>query len=105
MDYFPRPEDLTEGITAEQLERAAGWERLMPVRDQVLKALDTAREDKVIGSSLEAAVFLRVRLRSVSAARKLCSGASGMVHRFASERRARSIGSRTDYSGRARPRR
>jgi isoleucyl-tRNA synthetase len=59
MDYFPGPEDLTEGIGAEQRERAAGWERLMPVRDQVLKALDTAREDKLIGSPLEAAVLLR----------------------------------------------
>ncbi len=30
----------------------------MPVREQALKALDTAREDKLIGSSLEAAVYL-----------------------------------------------
>jgi isoleucyl-tRNA synthetase len=29
------------------------------VRDQVLKALDNSREDRVIGSSLEAAVYLK----------------------------------------------
>lgn len=56
---FPEPQVLTEGVTAEQRRRAAEWDRLMPVRDQVLKALDTAREDKLIGSSLEAAVTLR----------------------------------------------
>jgi isoleucyl-tRNA synthetase len=55
---FPKPEDLSEGITDDQRARAAEWERLVPVRDQVLKALDTAREDRVIGSSLEAAVLL-----------------------------------------------
>jgi isoleucyl-tRNA synthetase len=58
MAYFPEPEELSEGITDEQRGRAAEWERLMPIRDQVLKALDAAREDRIIGSSLEAAVLL-----------------------------------------------
>ncbi len=58
MDYFPTPEMLTEGVTRGQREAAAEWDQLVPVREQVLKALDTAREDKVIGSSLEAAVSL-----------------------------------------------
>ncbi|MBV9760191.1 MAG: isoleucine--tRNA ligase [Acidobacteriaceae bacterium] len=58
MAYFPKPEELSAGINEAQRGRAADWERLMPVRDQVLKALDCAREDKVIGSSLEAAVTL-----------------------------------------------
>jgi isoleucyl-tRNA synthetase len=58
LDLFPKPEELSEGITAEQQKQAADWDRLVPVRDQVLKALDTAREDKVIGSSLEASVIL-----------------------------------------------
>jgi isoleucyl-tRNA synthetase len=57
--YFPEPGELTEGLTDGQRESAADWNGLLPVRDQVLKALDTAREDKLIGSSLEAAVFLR----------------------------------------------
>ncbi|MGA8028440.1 MAG: class I tRNA ligase family protein, partial [Bryobacteraceae bacterium] len=58
MGYFPRPEELTEGLRPEQRKQAADWDQLLPVRDQVLKALDAARGEKVIGSSLEASVFL-----------------------------------------------
>ncbi len=36
----------------------ANWERLFAIRDDVLKALETARNDKQIGSSLEARVIL-----------------------------------------------
>ncbi len=57
---FPKAEDLTAGIASSQRERAADWTSLLAVREQVLKALDVAREDKVIGSSLEAAVTLTV---------------------------------------------
>jgi isoleucyl-tRNA synthetase len=59
IDFLPTPEELTEGLTPEQRAQAAEWEQLVPVRDEVLKALDRAREDKTIGSSLEAAVKLR----------------------------------------------
>jgi isoleucyl-tRNA synthetase len=59
IDYFPNPEMLSEGITSEQREIAAYWDQLVPVREQVLKALDSAREDKLIGSSLEAAVYVQ----------------------------------------------
>ena len=55
---FPAPEELTEGMTLEQRQAARDWDNLVPVREQVLKTLDAAREDKVIGSSLEAAVSL-----------------------------------------------
>jgi isoleucyl-tRNA synthetase len=58
MDFFPKMEELTAGFGPRQRQEAADWERLVPVRDEVLKALDRAREDKVIGSSLEAAVRL-----------------------------------------------
>ena len=58
MNLFPKPEDLSLGITPSQREKAADWERLVPVRNQVLKALDAARDEKLIGSSLEAAVTL-----------------------------------------------
>ncbi|MBV8550055.1 MAG: isoleucine--tRNA ligase [Acidobacteriaceae bacterium] len=58
IDFLPQPDELVEGLTDPQREEAAEWEQLVPVRDQVLKALDRAREDKVIGSSLEAAVSL-----------------------------------------------
>ncbi len=37
---------------------AAAWEKIFSVRDEVLKALETARNDKQIGSSLEAKVIL-----------------------------------------------
>ncbi len=39
-------------------ELAATWERIFTLRDEVLKALETARNDKQIGSSLEARVVL-----------------------------------------------
>ncbi len=37
---------------------AAKWERIFEIRDEVLKALETSRNDKQIGSSLEAKVVL-----------------------------------------------
>ena len=37
---------------------AARWEKLFPVRDEVLKSLEEARAAKLIGSSLEAKVIL-----------------------------------------------
>ncbi len=55
---FPEPSFLTADLRTEQREIAVDFDRLVPVRDLVLKALDTAREDRVIGSSLEAAVSL-----------------------------------------------
>ncbi|HEY6989882.1 MAG TPA: isoleucine--tRNA ligase [Bryobacteraceae bacterium] len=58
VDIFPDPGELSDGIGSEQRQQASQWEDLIPVREQVLKALDTAREDKVIGASLEAAVKL-----------------------------------------------
>ncbi len=55
---LPEATDLSSGMSARQRSEAADWAELVPVRDQVLKALDGAREDKVIGSSLEGAVRL-----------------------------------------------
>jgi isoleucyl-tRNA synthetase len=55
---LPEAAELTAGITLEQRERVERWTRLMPVREQVLKSLDTARQDKLIGASLEARVRL-----------------------------------------------
>jgi len=56
---FPEPSELTAGLTVEQRKRLTNWDGLMAVRDQVLKALETARaEDKLIGKSLEARVRL-----------------------------------------------
>lgn len=57
-DYFPKPEDLSAGFTSTQRKLASEWDRLLPIRDRVLKALDVARDEKMIGSSLEAMVAL-----------------------------------------------
>lgn len=53
---FPEPGELTEGISTAARARIANWTSLMKARDSVLKKLDDARDQKVIGSSLEAAV-------------------------------------------------
>jgi len=55
---FPEPEELTTGITAEQKTRAQNWDRLMQVRQDVLKSLEVARQEKFIGAPLEARVRL-----------------------------------------------
>ena len=56
---LPEPDELTQGITVLERERLAHWDNLMLVRDQVLKALEVAREEKLIGKSLEAKVVLK----------------------------------------------
>jgi isoleucyl-tRNA synthetase len=45
---------------ADNTELLANWERLFAIRDEVLKALEEARNQKQIGSSLEAKVILTV---------------------------------------------
>jgi isoleucyl-tRNA synthetase len=59
MALFPTPEQLTEGLTEAQRSRSSNWERLVEVRDNVLKSLEVARKGEYIGSSLEARVHLR----------------------------------------------
>src|SRR5262249_27033140 len=58
LSVFPDTSDLTGGIPGEARERAANWDRLITVRDSVLKSLDTARNEKLIGAPLEARVRL-----------------------------------------------
>jgi isoleucyl-tRNA synthetase len=55
---FPEPYDLTRGLGESDRERAANWDRLLPVRDGVLKSLEAARNEKLIGAPLEARVKL-----------------------------------------------
>jgi isoleucyl-tRNA synthetase len=54
--YFPEPAELAEGIHAEQRARLSNWNRLIEVREAVLKSLETARQDKSIGAPREARV-------------------------------------------------
>jgi isoleucyl-tRNA synthetase len=58
--YFPKSEDIT-GPVADQAKANALWkdfETLMHVRDLALKALEIARQEKTIGSALEAVVIV-----------------------------------------------
>jgi isoleucyl-tRNA synthetase len=57
---LPDSGELTEGIPAGHRARLANWDRLMEVREAVLKNLETARQTKLIGAPLEALVRLRV---------------------------------------------
>jgi isoleucyl-tRNA synthetase len=59
MAQFPASGELTAGITEEQVSRLENWEQLMAVRDEVLKNLEAARQEKRIGGALEAHVLLR----------------------------------------------
>jgi isoleucyl-tRNA synthetase len=57
--FFPEPAELSAGLDDAARKRTANWDRLMEVRDVVLKYLDTARNQKLIGAPLEACVRLR----------------------------------------------
>ncbi|SPF44409.1 isoleucyl-tRNA synthetase [Candidatus Sulfopaludibacter sp. SbA4] len=58
MAYFPEPAELTAGLDDAARKRGADWDRLMEVRGDVLKSLETARNEKLIGAPLEARVRL-----------------------------------------------
>ncbi len=58
LQLFPKPEELCEGIPDAQGKRWEDWERLMAVRGDVLKSLEEARREKLIGAPLEARVKL-----------------------------------------------
>jgi len=55
---FTSPEELRAGVPENHVKRLENWPRLIAVRDQVLKALEKARNQKVIASSLEAKIIL-----------------------------------------------
>ena len=58
MAYFPEPAELSNGLDLEARKRTANWDRLMEVRADVLKSLETARNEKLIGAPLEARIHL-----------------------------------------------
>jgi isoleucyl-tRNA synthetase len=56
---FPRAADLLgEGIAVEDPQQKQDWTALLAIRNEVLKALDTARNEKLIGKPLEAQVVI-----------------------------------------------
>ncbi len=58
MALFPGAGELSAGIDEAARKRVANWDRLMEVRGDVLKSLETARNEKLIGAPLEARVRL-----------------------------------------------
>jgi isoleucyl-tRNA synthetase len=58
LQFFPEPAELTEGLSDAHRKRAENWDRLMEVREDVLKSLEEARKEKFIGAPLEARVRL-----------------------------------------------
>jgi isoleucyl-tRNA synthetase len=52
---LPEPDELAGGLDRAGLEK---WDALMAVRERVLKMLETARQEKLIGSPLEARLTL-----------------------------------------------
>ena len=57
---FAKPGALRDGIPDHLLTRLENWPQLIAVRDEVLKALEAARQQKLIRSGLEARVSLEV---------------------------------------------
>jgi isoleucyl-tRNA synthetase len=89
---LPRGAQLTAGITAEHQERLKDWDRLIQVRSEVLKALEAARNSKLIGSGLAAKVVL--------AAGKEWAP---LLHQHAAELPMLFIVSQVELAGEARP--
>jgi len=58
LQLFPEPAELTEGLPDDHRKRAENWDRLIKVREDVLKSLEEARQQKFIGAPLEARVRL-----------------------------------------------
>ena len=60
LEHFPAPQDLTGELPAafDVATMEHDWQTLLSVRDEALKALEAARAEKRIGSSLEAQVRL-----------------------------------------------
>ncbi len=55
---FPEARELSGNLSASEMERLQNWDRLIAVRNEVLKVLEAARREKFIGTSLEAKVEL-----------------------------------------------
>ena len=58
LELFPEARELTESLSGAHRKRAANWDRLIKVREDVLKSLEEARQAKFIGAPLEARVRL-----------------------------------------------
>ncbi len=57
---FVSSEQLRQGIPERDFKQLENWDRLVAVRNEVLKALEMARQEKIIGGGLEARVRLSI---------------------------------------------
>ena len=82
---FPAAEDFENALDE---ARAKNWDRLLAVREEVLKALEPVRAAKTISASLEARVTPeRDRRTWLALLQKYAAQSSGAVHRLASRNR------------------
>jgi isoleucyl-tRNA synthetase len=59
LSHFPSTVDLLgEGVALESAQQEQEWAALLAIRDDVMKALDTARNSKLIGKPLEAQLVI-----------------------------------------------
>ncbi|BDC52066.1 isoleucine--tRNA ligase [Bryobacterales bacterium F-183] len=58
MDLFPAKGELVAGLPSGFADKAAKWDRLLALRGDVMKSLEEARQAKLIGSGLEAAITI-----------------------------------------------
>lgn len=58
MAEFQSPDQLRHGLLPSHLQRLANWPKLIAIRNEVLKALEIVRQEKFIGTPLEARVIL-----------------------------------------------
>ena len=80
MALFPDPEALVDAFDD---ARSENWERLLAVREEVLKALEQSRAAKQIAAPLEARVALEAAGELGALLRKYNADASFAVHRVA----------------------
>jgi isoleucyl-tRNA synthetase len=64
---FVAPGELRRAVPEKYVQRLANWPQLIAIRNEVLKALETARQEKRIGGGLEA----RVRLQAAGETARL----------------------------------
>jgi isoleucyl-tRNA synthetase len=60
LSLLPEPDEVTAGFGHADRVRLTEWDKLIALREPVLKALEEARQAKLIGKSLEAAVRITV---------------------------------------------
>jgi isoleucyl-tRNA synthetase len=75
---FPEPSELTEGFSQSVRDRVPNWNRLLPVRDVVLKELEIRRQEKFIGAPLEARVVVAASGDTLSLLRQYAAELPGL---------------------------